>query len=58
MPNPLEQRVEALERKTADLEAMLESLLACVQHLSGSADTAEDPATTEVRHECGGFYWE
>ena len=28
MPNPLEQRVEALERKTADLDAMLESLLA------------------------------
>ena len=50
MPNPLEQRVEALERKTADLEARLESLLACVQRLSGSADTAEDPATTEVRH--------
>ncbi|MDM8330269.1 hypothetical protein QUW42_08215 [Desulfovibrio piger] len=51
MPNPLEQRVEALERKTADLDAMLESLLACVQRLSDAVDTPESASTTEVRHD-------
>ena len=39
MPSPLEQRVEALERQLADMQAMLESLLACVQRQQ--ADAAE-----------------
>lgn len=51
MPNPLEQRVEALERKTADLDAMLERLLACVQRLRDAVDTPESASTTEVRHD-------
>ena len=51
MPNPLEQRVEALERKMADLDAMLESLLACAQRLSDAVDTPESVSTTEVRHD-------
>ena len=51
MPSPLEQRVEALERKTADLDAMLESLLACVQRLSAAVDTPESASTAEVRHD-------
>ena len=37
MPSLLEQRVEALERQLADMQAMLESLLACVQRQQADA---------------------
>lgn len=51
MPSPLEQRVEALERQLADMQAMLESLLDYVQRQSRAAGTSEAPAATEARHE-------
>lgn len=38
MPS-LEQRVEALERQMADLQAMLESLLDCMRQQRGEPDS-------------------
>lgn len=49
MPS-LEQRVEALERQMADLQAMLESLLDCMRQQRADMPPAQGTDATEARH--------
>lgn len=47
MPSPLELRVEVLERQMADMQAMLESLLAHAQRQQADASPAGQSAHEE-----------
>ncbi|HJA76953.1 MAG TPA: hypothetical protein H9774_08865 [Candidatus Desulfovibrio gallistercoris] len=47
MPSPLELRVEVLERQVADMQAMLESLLAHAQRQQADASPAGQSAHEE-----------